>query len=90
MAGRDSHFGDVDHAALEALLQAPSKEKVNEIFLLAFRARHGATDAQLDKVVEKLGGNSTRVRYIIALRIPSKPRQPFDSPGIRFRLIGPP
>jgi len=66
MAGRDSHFGEVDPAALEALLQAPSKEKVNEIFLLAFRARHGATDAQLDKVVEKLGGNSTRVRYIHA------------------------
>jgi len=47
----------VDGDALLLLCQAPSKAHVNEVFLLAFRARHGLTEVLLEKTVEKLGGD---------------------------------
>uniref|UniRef100_A0A7S0TU75 COMM domain-containing protein n=1 Tax=Hemiselmis andersenii TaxID=464988 RepID=A0A7S0TU75_HEMAN len=58
----------VDAEALEVLLQAPSKAQVNEVFLLAFRARHGQTDALVEKAASKLGGAASKEETVRLLR----------------------
>jgi hypothetical protein len=47
---------NLDAEALEVLLQAPSKAKVNEVFLLAFRSMHGPTESHLKKTIQQMGG----------------------------------
>lgn len=64
----DGHRTDdiIDHEGLGVLLQAPSKAAVNQLFMLAFRARHGATEAHLRKAVGHLGevdGGVGKVRH---------------------------
>jgi hypothetical protein len=68
MAGGHLSGENLDAEALEILLQAPSKAKVNEVFLLAFRSMHGPTESHLKKTIQQMGGEEGGMTNVSSLR----------------------